>query len=101
MCVQELHAILEDPATSGVPLVVMANKCDLKVPFWVADARAGAQATLFSHRHRLPLTQTALPREALLKALDLDESVPLYRTSITQDIGYEDALRWLADSIPS
>jgi hypothetical protein len=98
VCAQELHAILEDPATSGVPLVVMANKCDLKVPI---DSWMRARRPRSPHVGIASPTQTALPREALLKALDLDESVPLYRTSITQDIGYEDALRWLADSIPS
>jgi len=70
---QELHGILEDPDIKHVPLVIMANKCDLKYAFG---------------------------REALMKALGIDDSVQLFRTSVVQNMGYQEALRWLASKIP-
>ena len=71
---RELHLILEDENTERTPLVVMANKCD--VP-------------------------GALDRADLQRALDIDDNVQLFRTSVVRDIGYTEAFRWLADSIPS
>ena len=93
----ELHELLSIPAMSEfrVPVAVLLNKADL--PAALPDAALVA---------RLGLVPGCL-REGVLwtGAAEGGEQQPAvlvrcFRSSVLRDLGYEDGLRWIADSIP-